>query len=128
MGRHSQFPKTPSSRLNIARNTAHFTAAPGSAYLGLHCFGVLDEVPVLPIHAVSHLKLLHKGAGLCGGHAVPSTSPLDNDASDVLRDAKVHLQPLLPGLGLGDTGKPARAAAHQAGHAGRPVIASGGRG
>lgn len=112
----------------MARNISHFAAAPGSAYLGLHRFGVLDEVPVLSIHAVGHLKLLYEGTGLGGGHTVPSTSPLDNDAFDILWDAKVHLQPLLPRLGLGDTGKPARAAAHQAGHAGRPVVASDGRG
>lgn len=128
MGADSQLPKTPSGRLKLVRQIPCFTAAPGSAYLGLHCFGILDEVPVLSIHAVGHFKLLHKGTGLSGGHTVPSTSPLDNDAFEVLRDTKVHLQPLLPRLGLGHTGKPARAAAHQAGHAGRPVIASDGRG
>lgn len=128
VGVDSRFPKTPSGRLKLVRNISCFAAAPGSTYLGLHCFGVLDEVPVLSIHTVGHLKLLHKGTGLSGGHTVPSTSPLNNDTFDVLRDAKVHLQPLLPRLGLGHAGKPARAAAHQAGHAGRPVIASDGRG
>lgn len=126
--RESKFSKTSSGRLKIARNTSLTVAALGSAYLSLHCFGILDELPVLSIHAVSHLKLLHKGAGLSGGHTVPATSSLDNDTFYILRDAEVHLQPLLPRLGLGDAGKPARAAAHQAGHAGRPVVASDGRG
>lgn len=115
-------------RLKTVRNISHFSAAPSSAYLGLHCFGVLDEVPVLSVHAVGYLKLLHEGAGLGGGHAVPAASPLDNDALDVLWDTQVHLQPLLPWLGLGDTWKPARTAAHQAGHAGGPVVASDGGG